>query len=265
MLKTEKPDIVDVSTPTYLHAEHAIAAMRAGAHVICEKPMALCREDAKKIIEVSRETGRLFMAAHVLRFMGPYAYLADVIRSGKYGAPKKIYMSRLSSTPLWSYKDWMLDKSLSGHVVLDLMIHDIDFMQYMFGQPKDITGAVMEMSEQTNYASACYLYDGFSVSIEGSWFKTEIPFICEYFAVFEGGWVRLDNGVLLDNGQPVDLDRSEVVENTGINISSADGYTQEIRHFIECVRTGTAPAVTPESSADSVSLVHKTLDSLKKI
>ena len=265
MLEREKPDVVDVSTPTYLHAEHAIAAMRAGAHVICEKPMALTRDEAEEIIKVSKETGKLFMAAHVLRFMGPYAYLSDVIKSGKHGKPLKIYMSRLSSTPLWSYEGWMLDRSRSGHVVLDLMIHDIDLMQYLFGQPREITGAQMEMNELTNYASVCFIYDGFSISIEGSWFNTEIPFTSEFFAVFENGWVRFKDGVLADNGSIVDLDKSDVVENTGINISSADGYAQEIRHFIECVRSGNTPVVTPESSADSVSLVHRTLDALKKI
>lgn len=265
MLEREKPDIVDVSTPTYLHAEHAIAAMRAGAHVICEKPMALSREQAEQIIAVSKETGKLFMAAHVLRFMGPYAYLSEVAKSNKYGKPIKIYMSRLSGTPLWSYEDWMLDKEKSGHVCLDLMIHDIDLTQYLFGLPRDITGVSFEMNELTNYASVNYVYDGFSVSIEGGWFKTDIPFESEYYAIFEKGWVRLKGGVLYDNGEIVELDKKDVIENTGINISNADGYAQEIEHFISCVRTGSAPVITPESSATSVELVHKTLEKLTKI
>ena len=151
MLEAEKPDVVDVCTPTYLHAEHSIAAMRAGAHVICEKPMALCREDAERIMAAAKETGKVFMAAHVLRFMGPYAYLHNVIKSNKYGKPLKIRMSRMSGTPMWSYENWMLDKSKSGHAVLDLMIHDIDLVQYTFGQPRDIVGTHYEMNELTNY------------------------------------------------------------------------------------------------------------------
>ena len=183
MLKSETPDIVDVSTPTYLHAEHAIAAMRAGAHVICEKPMALSSEETAQIMAVAKETGKVFMAAHVLRFMGPYAYLQDVVKSNKYGKPIKINMSRMSGTPLWSFEDWMLDKEKSGHAVLDLMIHDIDLTQYMFGQPRDIVGAHYEMNELTNYASINYIYDGFSVSFEGGWFKTDIGFESDYFAI----------------------------------------------------------------------------------
>ena len=265
MLEAEKPDIVDVCTPTYLHAEHAIAAMRAGAHVICEKPMALCKEQAAQIMAVAKETGKTFMAAHVLRFMGPYAYLCDVIRSKKYGNPLKIRMSRMSGTPMWSYENWMLDKDRSGHAVLDLMIHDIDLVQYMLGQPRDIVGAHYEMNELTNYASVNYIYDGFSVSFEGGWFKTDIGFESDYLAIFEGGYVKLKDGVLTDNGQVVDLDRADVIEDTGINISNADGYAQEIRHFIDCVKCGKAPSVTPESSADSVALVEKTLNSLTQV
>lgn len=265
MLEVEKPDIVDVSTPTYLHKEHAIAAMRAGAHVICEKPMALTREDADEIIAVAKETGKVFMAAHVLRFMGPYAYLQDVVKSGKYGKPIKIRMSRMSGTPIWSFENWMLDKEKSGHVVLDLMIHDIDLTQYMFGMPRDIVGTVYEMNNITNYASINYIYDGFSVAFEGGWFKTDIPFESDFFAIFEGGYVKLCNGVLVDNGEVVDLDKSEVIEDTGINISSVDGYSQEIRHFIDCIKSGEAPLVTPESSAQSVELVKRTLEALTKI
>ena len=70
---------------------------------------------------------------------------------------------------------------------------------------------------------------------------------------------------MTDNGQVVDLDRTDVIEDTGINISSADGYAQEIRHFVDCVKTGAAPSVTPESSADSVALIHRTLAALTKI
>lgn len=265
MLETEKPDIVDVCTPTYLHKEHSIAAMRAGAHVICEKPMALTVEETAEIIDVMNETGKTFMAAHVLRFMGPYAYLQNIIKSNKYGKPLKIRMSRMSGTPTWSFENWMLDEHRSGHAVLDLMIHDIDLTQYVFGMPRDIVGVKYEMNDLTNYASVNFIYDGFSVSLEGGWFKTNIPFESEFSAIFEGGYVHLKNGVLTDNGEPVDLDRTDVIEDTGINISSADGYAQEIRHFIDCVKSGTAPSVTPESSAQSVALVKKILDTLTKI
>ena len=253
MLKTEKPDVVDVCTPTYLHAEHAIAAMRAGAHVICEKPMALNSEETAAIISEAEKTGKTFMSAHVVRFMKPFAYLAETIKSGKYGKLLKLNLRRISGTPTWSWENWFLDKEKSGHVVLDLIIHDIDYMQSVLGQPKDIMGAHYEFNNMTNYASAIYLYDGCSVSIEGGWFKANPKFVVDFFALFENGYVKLQGGTLTDNGEEVKFDRDDVIKSSGINITDADGYTAECRYFLDCIKEGKKPTfVTPESSAATV-------------
>ena len=98
MLEKEKPDVVDVSTPTFLHAEHAIAALRSGAHVICEKPMALNSNETEMIIAEAKKAGKLFMSAHVVRFMKAYAYLAETIRSGKYGKLLKLDLRRIKDS-----------------------------------------------------------------------------------------------------------------------------------------------------------------------
>ena len=158
-----------------------------GINVICEKPMALNSAEAAEIIQAAKESGKLFMAAHVVRFMNPYMYLEDVIKSHKYGNLIKLYMKRISSTPLWSYENWMMDKSKSGHVALDLSIHDIDFMQSVLGEPDDVSGTYYEMKDTSNYISANYVYKNCSVSVEGAWFKADIPFSAEFSAVFENG------------------------------------------------------------------------------
>ena len=267
MLEKEEFDIIDVSTPTYLHKEHSIKALKKGINVICEKPMALNSAEAAEIIQAAKESGKLFMAAHVVRFMNPYMYLEDVIKSHKYGNLIKLYMKRISSTPLWSYENWMMDKSKSGHAALDLSIHDIDFMQSVLGEPDDVSGTYYEMKDTSNYISANYIYKNCSVSVEGAWFKADIPFSAEFSAIFENGYVDFKNNRLSDNGNDIDFENPEAVENTGINISSVgDGYSSEIMYFIDCVKKGVSPAkVTPESSLKSISIVEKTLNNLKKI
>ncbi len=266
MLEKEKPDIVDVSTPTFLHKEHTIAAFRAGAHVICEKPMALSSDETAAIIAEAKKTGKTFMSAHVVRFMKAYAYLADAIKSGKYGKLLKLDLRRISGTPTWSWENWFLDKKLSGHTVLDLVIHDIDFMQSVLGQPKEILGAHYEFNNLTNYASLIYLYDGCSVSIDGGWFKGDPKFEAYFMALFENGYIRLCEGKLIDNREEVVFSDEDVIQSSGINISAADGYTAECRYFIDCVRDSKSPAfVTPESSAATVALVEETLKKAVKI
>ena len=266
MLEEVKPDVVDICTPTYLHAEHSVAALRRGIHVICEKPMALSSTETQAIVEEAAKSGKSFMAAHVVRFMRAYVYLAEAIKSQKHGKLLKLQLRRISGTPTWSWDNWFLDKARSGHVVLDLMIHDIDFMQSVLGQPKDIVGAHYEYNNLTNYASAVYLYDGCSVSIESGWFKSNPPFTADYFALFENGYIILKDGQVNDNGEIQELAQNDMIKSSGINISNVDGYAGECRYFIDCIKEDRKPDfVTPESSAAAVKLVEMTIEKATKI
>ncbi len=265
MIKAENPDIVDICTPTYLHKEMSIAAMENGANVLCEKPMALSTEDCRAVIETAEKTGKIFMAAHVVRFMSAYIYLKNIIKSGKYGKLLRLDMKRASEIPRWSWEDWMLDREKSGHVVVDMMIHDIDFIQDVFGLPQDIKGIYYNMKNMTNYASFDYIYDGFTVSAETGWYNPDVPFAAGYFALFENGFIELKEA-LYDCGEKVDFDNAVTTGETDINISDGDGYEAEIAYFADCVRSGNAPdMVTPESSAASVELALKTIDKMTKI
>lgn len=268
MLAKEKPDMVDLCTPTYMHAEQAIRCMEAGAHVLSEKPMGLTGEETDKILATIKRTGKRYMTAQVVRFMNAYIYLRNVIESGKYGKLESLTMRRYGQVPLWSWDNWFMDESKSGHVALDLMIHDIDYMQSVFGEPRDITGIYHPMTDNnTNYAFAHYIYDGFSVSIETGWYTYQkVAFQADFKAIFENGEVTLRGGRLYDNGAPVDFSKADHVGETGINISNVDGYGGEIRYFIDCIRTGEeCAAITPESGSATVKLVERTLKSLTGI
>src|SRR5436309_7904127 len=78
-------DLVDVCNPTHLHAETAIAALRAGKHVLVEKAIALEPRDADAMVEAARQAGRLLMVAHVLPFFPEFAYAARAIQLGEFG------------------------------------------------------------------------------------------------------------------------------------------------------------------------------------
>lgn len=266
MLELENPDVVDICTPTYLHKEMSIAALCHGANVLCEKPMALNAEDCREVIKTAEATGKMFMAAHVVRFMNAYIYLKNIIESGKYGKLIRLDMKRYSGIPRWSWENWMLDREKSGHVVIDLMIHDIDFVQNVFGLPVDIKGVYYDLKNMTNYASLDYVYDGFTVSVETGWYNPDVPFAAGYFALFENGYLELKDNVLTDCKEKVDFENAKTTGETGINISNVDGYDAEIAYFIDCVKKGESPsAVTPESSARSVELALNTIDAMTKI
>lgn len=268
MLAAEKPDMVDICTPTYLHVEMAIKAMEAGAHVLSEKPMSLTGADADKLLEVQKKTGKRYMTAQVVRFMNAYAYLRGLIENKKYGKLESLSMHRVSQTPRWSWDNWFLDEKRSGHVIMDLMIHDIDFMQSVLGEPKDIVGIYHPMTDNySNYAIANYIYEGCSATIETGWYNYQgMSFEVGFRALFENGSLLLKDGKLTENGQPVDLSSAEKIGETGINISNVDGYAGEIRYFIDCVNSGEPNALcTPESAAATIKLVERTLDKLTKV
>ena len=267
MLAAERPDMVDICTPTYLHVQQAVKAMEAGAHVLSEKPMALTSKEAEIILEAMNRTGKRYMTAQVVRFMNAYVYLKGIIESGKYGKLESLHLRRISQTPMWSWEHWFLDESKSGHMMLDLMIHDIDYMQSVFGEPQDIVGVYHPMSGNTNYAVATYIYDGFTVSIESGWYNDqELRFAADFRASFESGNVILKDDKLYDNNTVVDFNDSEKIGESGINISDVDGYAGEIRYFIECIRSGeTCHKATPESTLATVKLVERTKSLMKTV
>ena len=260
LLANEDVDFVDICTPSYLHADLTVQALDAGKHVLCEKPMSLSTAETARMIEASVKNGKLLMTAHVVRFMSPYVYLKSVINSGDLGKPVHITMSRLSRAPMWSWENWMLDESKSGGAPIDLSIHDIDYTQYVFGEPKEISAVHHPISENNDYIVSTLKYDGFSVHITGAWYNADIPFQASYFAVFENGYVQLTGGKVYKNGVEVSLDAGETSDDTGINLSGADGYSDEIVYFMDCIKNGKIPTkVTPESSENSVRLVEKLL------
>ena len=272
MLEHEQLDMLDVCTPTPLHAEMVKKGLSLGLNVLSEKPMCRTSEEGEELVRLARESRGKYMVAHVVRFMKPYAYLRGIIASGELGRPVHIALRRLSSVPRWSYGDWMIGTKDSGGAPLDLSIHDIDFIYSIFGEPREVTGSYRAFSGKEGFAANDYLsaeliYDGLSVNIIGAQYDTALPFTAEYIAVFERGVVELRGGKVYRCGEEIDLEAAENEgEDTGINISSSSAYTDEIAYFAAAVESGTDPdLVKPESSLGSVKLVERILDRVVRV
>ncbi len=261
LLKNEKPDIADICTPSYMHREMSIKCLEAGINVLCEKPMSLSSKDTAEIIKAAEKSGKLFMTAHVVRFMTPFMFLKKIIDSKELGEPLRIDMKRMSKIPLWTWDDWMRDLKRSGGTPFDFTIHDIDFVQYVLGQPKEVSAVYHKMRDDNDYIVSQLIYDNCIVSAECGWYKCELEFMAEYNAIFENGNVRYSDGKVFKNGEEIKLEAGEISENLGINLSGVDGYAAEIRYFIHCVENGIKPElVTPESSQNSIKLIERILE-----
>ena len=130
LLHAPDVDAVSITLPTYLHPEFTLAALNAGKHVLVEKPMALSVAECDRMVDAAARSDRIVMVGHVLRFWPEYVALVELVQSGALGRPLSATAARLLPPPTWS--DWFRDETLSGGEVLDLHIHDLDLLNWLF-------------------------------------------------------------------------------------------------------------------------------------
>ena len=262
LLEKEDLDMVDICTPSYMHREMSIKCLGRGLNVLCEKPMSLNSDDTAEIIRAAEKSGKIFMTAHVVRFMKPYVYLKNVIESNKLGRLLRLDLKRISEIPYWSWENWMLDTEKSGGTPIDLSIHDIDFVQYVLGIPKEVGAVYRKLNNNNDFIVSELVYDDCVVSAEAGWYNYKLPFVASYTAIFQDGIVEYKNEKLYNCGAEIKIDKPESGKDTGINISSDNAYEAEIRYFISCIENSESPKlVTPDSSHNSIKLIERILNS----
>jgi len=241
-------EAVDLCTPSYLHTPQAIAALEAGKHVLVEKPMALSGEQCDEMIAASKRAGKVLMVAQVLRFFPDWAKARAIILSGVLGPVRHAFFYRKCAAPTWS--KWMHDRSKSGGGVFDLLIHDFDFCQHLFGAPAAIRATGVDAMEKgIDVLEARLEYpDGPQVTIAGGWRHPKAyPFSMEFTIICDEGTLDFRSGtreltLFKSDGE------SELVETSGV-----DGFEAQARAFTDACEAG-APSqlCLPEHSAEAI-------------
>ena len=226
-------DAIDICLPTYLHAEIAVASLRAGKHVLCEKPMALSSHACAEMLRTAESGSRVLMIAHVLRFWPEYNFLEQFVKNGSYGRVLSATFYRRCGVPDWSA--WLPDESQSGGAVLDLLSHDIDQALRLFGTPARLAAKSMGGLD-TLMASLIYP-GGPEVRIQGGWFAPATPFSMSFHVRAERAELEWrSNGLFL----------SDVTgKQTQIELPAEDAYRSEIAYFLECCLQGKQPDRCP--------------------
>mgnify|MGYP006290972467 CR=1 FL=1 len=130
-------DAVMISSPNHLHRRHAEAALNAGKHVFCEKPLALSVEDVDALTAAARRTDRVLMVGHLTRHAPMYAAAAEVVHSGRLGAVRAVHATRWHTRDKAS--DWRMRPEQGGGAPFDLLLHDYDLVQWLCGPPTGVT------------------------------------------------------------------------------------------------------------------------------
>ncbi|MEI7908758.1 MAG: Gfo/Idh/MocA family oxidoreductase [Verrucomicrobiota bacterium] len=255
-------DLIDICVPTLAHPKLAIAALQAGKHVICEKPLARTAAAAREIAAAATDAKGYFMPGMCIRFWPEYAWLKQAIAQQTYGRVLAARFRRVSEPPAWG-REHFFDGSKSGGAILDLHIHDADFVQYCFGRPSGVFAQGFSYySGAIDHVVAQYQVEGgAAVSAEGSWVMGEgHGFEMAFTVIFENGMVdfnsnRSTDGLrLFENGQPART----------IEVAPGDGYLAELSYMIECIASSQAPTiVTASDGASAVEICEAEAESIR--
>ncbi len=237
LLRRDDVQVVSICTPTDTHAPLAIAALKAGKHVLLEKPVALDPADVRRIAETAKHTGRLCMPAMVMRFWPGWSWLRERIADGSLGKLKSLYLERLGSRPAWN-PGFYADDQKSGGALVDLHIHDADFVLWCLGKPDAVqsSGSLEQVTTSYQYRHHDRLARGASVIATGGWGQHPgFGFRMRYLANFEHATAEFD---LARGEKPVNL--SDAQGTRTIELPTTSGYDAEVHHFLDAVAGKTA-------------------------
>ena len=250
-------EIVDVCVPTVQHVEVAVAALKAGKHVLCEKPLARTSGDAERIAAAASEAKGFFMPAMCMRFWPQWAWLKQAIVEKRYGKILGATFRRVTSLPA----GWYRNGAMSGGAALDLHIHDTDFIQYLFGMPRAVASrGYSKVSGEIDHLVTQYIYDDVPlVTAEGGWSLAQgFGFTMQYTVNFEDTTADYD----LAREQPLRLSKGGQTES--IEAGSGFGYAAELRYFIECVKNNQKPTVVnADDAVRSIKIVEAEVKSAR--
>lgn len=262
-------DIVDICLPTPSHKDHAISAFSAGKHVIIEKPLALTLAEADAIL-ASADTARKFlMVGHVLRFWPEYVAVRQKLLSGEVGKPIAASAIRLSNKPQWA--EWFRDPRKTGGAVLDLMIHDLDMLNWLFGRPLEVSAiGIEEPNSGWNHIMAHIRYATVQAAVEGgNMMPKDFPFTAGIRVLCEGGVIEYQfraGGASFDTGQPMSYAQWHTPGNPfqALPTKEGDPFQEEINYFIRCVHEGVPPSiVTPQDARLAIETALAVRESLE--
>jgi myo-inositol 2-dehydrogenase / D-chiro-inositol 1-dehydrogenase len=253
-------EVADICLPNFLHHRAVLAAARAGKHVIIEKPLALSLEEADEMIAACQAAGRQLMYAEELCFAPKYERVRKLVNEGAVG---RIYQLRQCEKHSGPHSDWFYDIAQSGGgAVMDMGCHGLAWCRWMLGgRPKVLsvqaqmqTGLIHQGRTRAEENSIIMAeFEGGAIGVvENSWAKHGgMDDRVEVHGT--GGVIYADlflgNSALTysQGGYGYAMEKAASTKGWSFTVFEEafnQGYPQELRHFIECVRETKTPVVT---------------------
>ena len=260
-------DVVGVCSPTPYHKEPVLAAAAAGKDIICEKSLARHLGDAEEMVAACKEAGVRLFVAHVVRFFSQFAKAKAALDSGAIGRPGVIRTVRGGGPPDPQRRTWFADFEQSGGVIMDVSIHDLDFVRWCFGDVERVFARGLTFTGVQPYDHALITLrfkNGALGHVEGSWAYPPGGFRTRFEIAGDQGlaeWDSLDPAPLvmtLQTGASPGTPQSR-----SPLAPQDDPYYMELAHFLDCIENGQDSLVTPEDGLEAVRLSLAAIESIR--
>jgi predicted dehydrogenase len=259
-------DIVDVCSPSHAHRDNVLAAARAGKAIVCEKPLARHLRDCHAIVDGCAEAGAPLFIAQVVRFFPQFARAKALIDSGAIGKPGVIRTIRAGAFPVG--RPFFGDFSLSGGVILDVGIHDIDFQRWCMGEVARVftRGLTFSGVKDRDHALITLRFTNDAVGhIEAGWASPPGQWRTRLEIAGDAGIIEWDS----QNDGPItqimaDPDRNGKLVSGHSPLAPSDNpYYVELAHFLECLENGQPFRVTPHDALMAVKVALAAIESMR--
>jgi len=260
----EEVDVIDICLPTHLHKEFVQRSADSGKHVICEKPLAGNLQDAKQMIEYCDNKGVRLFVGHVIRFFPEYQHAKQMIDSGKAGEVKLARTSRGGKFPD-GWNNWFGNLEKSGGLILDMIIHDFDFLRWCFGEVERVyaKSASHQGDPNLQYALVTLRFQsGVIAHVEGSW--AHEGFSMNFELSGTTGVIDYDSA----KEQPiVYLRRAKSTNVPGaadpVSILTKNPYYSELQHFLSCIEGNQQSIVTAYDAYKAMGISLAAIESIR--
>jgi predicted dehydrogenase len=242
-------DAVDVCSPTFTHDEAVRTALDADLDVFCEKPLSNTLEGAEALADAARDADRTVMVGHVVRFFPQYEQIREEVERGAVGDVGVARARRLSPFPEWG--DWFADEDASGGVLLDLAIHDLDYLRWTLGDVERVFARHSAQGLKEHAHVTLRFESGARGYVEASWAQPEGSGLgMELEVAGADGLLEFD----FDEATPVSVRTDGADAPSTPDPLGVEPYRRELRAFADAVESGAEPPVTVDDAVEAVRL-----------
>lgn len=259
-------DLIDVCVPTPFHKEFVMRAARAKKHIFCEKPLARTLKDGEEMVRAAEEAGVKFGVGHVVRFFPEYLAAKRAIEAGRIGKPGVVRTFRGGGGFPLASQDWYANYEWSGGLTLDMIIHDFDFLRWVFG---DVQRVFAKATTFRDYNRIEHVF-------------VTLRFVSGVIAMVEGSWANLGGfsygfEIAGDAGL-IHYDSRDIVPLRSVTTGGPGGggvpvpestleespYVTEIKDFVGAIIEGRAPTVDGREALATLRIALAALESIEK-